>query len=287
MLPVLLDLKVIKIYTFGIFLVLAFFWGCFLLWRNIRLTSHKEEDIFDGLFITLAGGLFTGRLFYVLLNFKDFGPDLLKFILINGYPGISLFGALVGACTVLYLFFLAKKIKFHETIDYFISPLFIALAFGKLGEFFSGGEVGSRTKFFLSIKYIGFEGSRHLTALYEGILFFLAAYFAQKILFQIRREKYSHGFLFYFFWWYLGIVYFVFDKLKINHLYFFGQSFNGRAALLILLTTTLYFLYYFKNPIGGKLAFINNFFKHHGLKSLEKIRFWTKRTTGTRKKENS
>ena len=31
MLPVLLDLKFVKIYTFGVFLVLAFFWGAFFL----------------------------------------------------------------------------------------------------------------------------------------------------------------------------------------------------------------------------------------------------------------
>ncbi|PIZ68201.1 hypothetical protein COY13_01625, partial [Candidatus Roizmanbacteria bacterium CG_4_10_14_0_2_um_filter_36_35] len=62
MLPVLLDLKFIKIYTFGVFLMLGFLWASFVLWRNIRLTSHKEEEIFDGLFLSLLGGLFFGRL---------------------------------------------------------------------------------------------------------------------------------------------------------------------------------------------------------------------------------
>ena len=73
MLPVLLDLKFVKIYTFGIFLVLAFFWGTFLLWRSLRLSSYREEDAFDGLFLALAGGLFVSRLVYVILNFQKFG----------------------------------------------------------------------------------------------------------------------------------------------------------------------------------------------------------------------
>ena len=90
MLPVLLDLKFIKIYVFGVFLVLAFFWGSFILWKNIRLTSQKEDEIFDALFFSLSGGLFFSRLFYVILNFDKFGFDFLKFILINGYPGLSL-----------------------------------------------------------------------------------------------------------------------------------------------------------------------------------------------------
>ena len=112
MLPVLLDLKFIKIYTFGVFLVLGFFWSAFLLWRNIRLTSYKEEDVFDGLFFSLFGGLFIGRLIYVVLNFNDFGFDILKFILVNGYPGISLIGAILGGVFALFGFFGLKKIDF-------------------------------------------------------------------------------------------------------------------------------------------------------------------------------
>jgi prolipoprotein diacylglyceryltransferase len=66
MLPVLLDLTVIKIYTFGVFLLFAFFWGSYFLWKNISLTSYKEEDIFDGLFIAFRRRDVYGRLFYVL-----------------------------------------------------------------------------------------------------------------------------------------------------------------------------------------------------------------------------
>ena len=171
MLPVIFNLGVLKIYTFGLFLILSFFWGSFLLWRNIRLTSFKEEDIFDGLFTALFGGLFFGRLLYVLLNFKDFGFNLLKFILINGYPGISIFGLLIGSFFSLYLFFTFKKIKALEVFDYFITPIFTALFFGKIGGFFSGVEVGEKTKFFLKVRYFGFDGFRHLTPFYEAVFF--------------------------------------------------------------------------------------------------------------------
>ena len=127
MLPIFLDLQFLKIYTFGVFLVLAFFWSTYLLWKNFRLTAIKEELVFDGLFISLAGGLFFGRLYYVLLNFDTFGVNILKFILINGYPGISLWGAIVGGFATLFVFLRYQKIRFFTVIDYFISPLFIAL----------------------------------------------------------------------------------------------------------------------------------------------------------------
>lgn len=268
MLPVLLDLKFVKIYTFGVFLVLAFFWGSFLLWKNIRLTSHKEEEVFDGVFFSLLGGLFVGRFVYVLLNFKEFGFDIVKFILVNGFPGLSLYGTLIGGLGSLYLYYTLKKAKFSSVIDYFISPLFLALAFGKLGSFFAGAEVGTKTKLFLSIKYAGFEGFRHLTALYESLFFFFAAYISYRILFEIRKEKYSHGFLFAFFIWFFSLIYFVFDKLKEHHLLLESYSFNKILSSILLLTLSFYFIYYFRSLI-----------KHYGQTAFKKIHRGTKSKT--------
>lgn len=148
MLPVLLNLGFLKIYTYGVFLVLGFFWAIFLLWKNIRLTSFKEEDVFDGLFLSMLGSLISGRLVYVFLNFKDFGFNILKYILINGYPGISLYGSIFGGLLALYLFANSRKIIFSELIDYLITPIFIALVFGKIGAFFSGTEVGQKQIFY-------------------------------------------------------------------------------------------------------------------------------------------
>lgn len=275
MLPVLLDLKFIKIYTFGVFLVLAFFWGSFLLWKNIRLTVYKEDEIFDGLFLSIAGAIFFGRLIYVVLNFSKFGFSILKFILINGYPGLSLIGALFGGFITLYLYFLSKKVRFIEAADYFISPLFTALGFGKLGSFFAGSEVGEKTKFFLSIKYSGFDGLRHLTPFYESMLFFLAAFIAHKLLFDVRRERRPKGFVFFFFLWFFSLVYFVFDKLKENKLYLMDQSFNSLASLVFVLTFSLYFLYYFRSLV---LAY--------GKSTFAKIRERARKSALSRKEED-
>jgi prolipoprotein diacylglyceryltransferase len=114
MLPVLLDLKFVKIYTFGVFLMLSFFWSAFLLWRNIRLSSHKEEEIFDGVFMAIAGGIFFARLVYVILHFDKFGFNIARFILINGYPGASLYGAVIGGVIIFYIYCVVHKISFMD-----------------------------------------------------------------------------------------------------------------------------------------------------------------------------
>lgn len=287
MLPVLLDLKFIKIYTFGVFLVLAFFWSSFLLWKNIRLTSYKEEEVFDALFLSLTGALFFSRLFYILLNFSKFGFSISKFILINGYPGLSLFGALFGGFIISIIYFSYKKVSYKEISDYFVSSIFVALGFGKLGSFFSGTEVGTKTNILLAIKYVGYDGFRHLTPFYEAILFFAGAYISYKLLFNVRRERLSHGIVFIFLIWFINATYFVFDKFKTNKLYLAGLSFNGTVSIILLLTFSIYFLYYFKNPIISKLGLISNYLKHYGQKAWKKINISSKAKAGTRESKNS
>ncbi len=254
MLPVLLDLKFLKIYTFGVFVVLAFFWGCYLLWKNVRLTQYKEEDVFDGLFWSLAAGLFFGRVLHVALNFSKFGLNPLKFILLNGYPGISLFGFIGGFLLASFIYCNLKKISFRELADYIIPSALVALAFGKVGSFFAGVEVGAPTSFPVAVKYALTEGKRHLTPLYEGLIFAVAAYLATKILFAIRRGRFEQGFNFYFFLWFFAAVTAAFDPLKSHHLRFFGVSFNTAVSAVLLLTFSLYFLYYFRMNLAGGIT---------------------------------
>lgn len=280
MLPVLLNLGFIKIYTFGVFLVLAFFWGAFFLWKLIRLTSFKEEDVFDGVFLSLLGALFFARLIYIILNFSSFGFDILRFILINGYPGMSLVGGLLGGSLILFFYFTSKKVSFLEAIDYFIPAIFLALAFGKLGSFFSGAEVGAKTSFFLAIKYVGFDGLRHLTPFYESLLFFLGAYIGYRLIFEIRKERLLPGFNFSFFIFYFGFTYLLFDKLKYQNLRVGSYSFNLLVALILFLTGSFYFLYYFRHQLLLKFKKINIFKKKYGKKTNKRTAIKSQEKTG-------
>lgn len=277
MIPILLDLRFIKIHTFGAFLVLGFFWGSYLLWKLIRLTSYKEEEIFDSLFIAIIGGLTGGRLLYVAFHFNKFGFDMMKFILINGYPGLMMYGVLLGGIAGLWYHLNRKKIKFLDAVNYFIPPLFLGLGFGKLGSFFSGVEAGAKTSFFLAVKIIGFEGKHHITPLYEALLFFAGAYISYRLLFEIRKEKFAKGFCLYFFAWFFALVYFSFDVLKEERIFIFimkQYSFNTVFSFILLLTFSFYFLYYFRDLIVSAITYGNQSVKkfYHRARSAIKRR---------------
>ncbi len=243
MLPILFVSGVLKIYTMGFFLVLALFFSLFLLWKLIKLTSYREEDVFDTYFVSLFGGLFFARFVYVLSNFEKFGFDFLKFILINGYPGLSLFGALYGGMLTFYLYLFRKKIAFMELIDYFVPPLFLALGIGKIGSFLSGEE--------------------SMVAIIESVFFFIFAFIANRVVRAIRRGKLSMGFSLYIFLLSFSGVNLLLDNLKLNHLYFFGFSMNFAVSLVVFLGSCAYFVHYFRKEIMHALNTLKGKIKRH------------------------
>ncbi|CAN5193940.1 prolipoprotein diacylglyceryl transferase [soil metagenome] len=249
MLPIILDLGFIKIYTFGVFLVLAFFWSIFFLWKNIALTSYKEDEVFDTLFVSLFGALLIGRVVHIVLHFSDFGTDFIKYILINGYPGIHVTGSIIGFFIFMLLYIRPKKIVFSRLIDYAVPAMLLAIAIGKMGAFFSGAEVGSQTSFLVSLKYPNLDGHRHLTPLYESILFYLSSYFSYKILMDIRREKYYEGFNFLFFMVVYSFISLVTDPIQSFKLMLQGVNINMVLHGVMLLTGCICVVYYFRTSL--------------------------------------
>lgn len=255
MLPILIEFGFIKVYTYGVFLLLAFFWSAYLLWRNILLTSFSEEEVFDSVLLSIVGGLFIGRLEFVLLRLSDFDWDLLKFILVNGYPGIGLLGFIGGALLFLLIALKRKDIPFSKIIDCLTPALFLGIGIGKLGSFLSGTEIGTKTNFYLNLIYQNIDGRRHLTSLYEAILFFVFSFFAIYILKIIRRDGLSHGFNGYFLLFGVSFVNVFFDGLRSFRAFLPNTSitFDFGLSIILLLTTTIYLFYYFREFIESSL----------------------------------
>jgi len=226
MLPVLVDLGIVKIYTVGIFLMLAFFWAMFWFWRNVKRTSFKEESMFDAAFISLAGGMVFARGTYIMLNYQEFGPHILKYILINGYPGLSIIGGLIGGFVTLLLVTKYTKDSFMEVVAYAIPSLFLALGIGKLGALLGGNTIGAQTNFPLAVSYVGYDGPRHIVALYEAILMFIGFFVSQKLMLTYRRDTIDVGSLFSFFVMFTSLNFMALDFLKDDVLYLLSFRFN-------------------------------------------------------------
>ena len=138
MLPILLSIGSFKIYSFGLFLSFALLWGLFVLWKQSRLTSYREEDIFDAVFWAIFGGAIVSRIIYVAFHFNTFGWNILKFILVNGYPGGSLHGFLIGFYGVFIIASLRRNISPKKILDYTVASMLVTISLAKIGSFLGG-----------------------------------------------------------------------------------------------------------------------------------------------------
>ncbi len=267
MIPVLFELGEFRLYTFGIFLALAFFWGTFLVWRMISLTAYKEDDIFDSIFVGLGVGIVLSRIVYVAAHFGDFGLDILKIILVNGYPGMSLYGMIFGASMGTMLYLMRKRMRAVEVSDYIVPGALLALAIAKVGAFFAGTEVGTRTNIPIAVRYIGHEGLRHLTPLYEGVILALFVFCSYRVTLAVRRGEYKKGSAAVLCVWAFAAVMTCFEPIKQQEHILFGLSLNLLLSATILLTFSILVIYYFKglfhkNSKRLQLSFL--FKKKHG-----------------------
>lgn len=248
MLPIFAQLGSLYIYTYGIFLVLGFFWSCFFVWKHIRISKFEEETAFDIVFISFGGMLVIGRLVYCLLHFQEFGFNILKYLLANGYPGISPAGMFLGGIGTLYIASVRRKIKFTELSDYFVPSLFIFTLFAEVGAFVAGIEPGVVWKWF-----------RHPVALYKAALLGLGTYVSISMFYNVRKEKIEKGALLFVFFGLYSVSYVAFHFLEDKRTLLTESPFDYWFFVILLLTSCFYFVYYFRVfIISGFQTFISS-----------------------------
>lgn len=266
MLPIIFSLGGFTLYTFGIFLVLAFFWSTYLIWRLTQLTSYKEEDVFDSMFIALGAGLIVSRISYIATHFSEFGLDLARMILVNGYPGMSIHGFIIGFVAVLALASSRRKMKPLELIDYISPAILLALAIGTLGAFFAGSWLGGRTTFPLAVTYVGHEGLRHVTGLYASLAYAAATYLSYRIIFAIRRDTYKRGANLVFLGFATSLIMTATAPLTQQKPILAGYGLEAVISAFLLLTFLVLFLYYFRNLFYTFFALITARITKNGTK---------------------
>jgi len=191
-------------------LVLAFFWGSLCSGNRFSSLLTKRE-MSSTVYLSAKIGLLVSRVVYVVMHFKDFGFSILKFILINGYPGLSLYGLIESHCALPLLVY---KIKFREATDYFVSRSAHRARISAKSRVLRRGRSRHKTSFYRIDEVCRRRRHAPPHSLYEGLLFFLGAFFAYKLVFAVRRNTYPKGAVGAFFCWYLGLVLSAFELIR-------------------------------------------------------------------------
>jgi len=189
MFPILFSVGSFHLFSFSVFLILAWFIWSFLFWRYLRALAVAEEPIFDAMFVTTIVTLIVSRLSFVFTHMALFKENWLRVIALWVQPGLSLYGGIIGAVIVLIFFAMKYKIRVAHMLDAFVASFMWAYTVGLIGSFLDGSVVGIATHLRWAVPYVGHMDFRHPVQLYQ----FVAMVFIIGIISLIRRAAKKHA----------------------------------------------------------------------------------------------
>lgn len=157
MLPILLSVGPIKIYSYGLFLAVGLFLALYFWWKMGRDEHFDEIALFDGYFLSLIIFLLAGRAAYVMMHSADFG-SIYRTLALLAFPGINGVVGIVAAIIFIILFARAHDWDEWKVADAMVVSLAIALIFGSMGGLMNGSNPGMEVSW--GLKYAGQEVAR-------------------------------------------------------------------------------------------------------------------------------
>jgi len=165
----------IKIYTFGVVIIIAFLTGARFLASQTDRIGMPSQRVFDWAFWLLVTGILGSRLLYALLNYEEFEQSKLQiFAIWNG--GLVWYGGLVPAVIVGVVLLLRWKLPVLPLCDACAAALMLALGIGRWACFLAGDDYGQPTALWQGIRFYsglvpeGLKGiPLHPTQLYMSV----------------------------------------------------------------------------------------------------------------------
>lgn len=193
---VFLDLGIITIEWYSVFIFLGIIVGGFFVLRESRRWRIKEDFIINLIFYAIPIGLIGARLYYVAFNWSYYGSNLIDIVKV-WEGGLAIHGGIIAG--LLWIIFYTKKydVNTFRTLDIIVVGVIIGQAIGRWGNFFNSEAYGPVTtlenlqslfipKFITDGMYIN-GAYHHPTFLYESLWCVLGFI----ILLIFRRRKYT------------------------------------------------------------------------------------------------
>ena len=136
MLPILITIGPFSLKTLNLFLVLTLFVSSFIFWRFGRGEHYKEDQLFDAFLSSFIAGLVFARIVYVLINFQEYGWNVLSWMNIWADPGFAILPGLLGASVYLFRHATKQKWEQYAILDMWMPAILGGAVVLELGLFF-------------------------------------------------------------------------------------------------------------------------------------------------------
>jgi phosphatidylglycerol---prolipoprotein diacylglyceryl transferase len=254
MIPIILRLGPVTIYSYGLMMALGFIVGDLLLSHECRRRGFAPELATAIVVWGAIGGLAGARLYDVFDNWSAYMVHPLS-IVFSG-AGFVWYGGLIGGIVSTWLVARHHRVSFLTMTDMCAPPLVLGMAFGRMGCQLSGdGDWGMPSRLPWAMTYpraiVGwgpqtvlkldrhdnlvsgfFPGVRvHPTPIYEAILYVAIFCF----LWSIRKKVTLEGELLYLYLILAGAARFMVEFVRINPRVLFGLSEAQIISLVMVL----------------------------------------------------
>ena len=131
-----------QIYLY-ITIAVSLIFGIFMFYRAGKHDLIDNDIIFDTVIIGFLGGLIGGRVLDFVLRTEYYNWSISKLIFFNVYRGIDLYGIVLGALILAFIYLNHKNQKSLLILDYWVTPALFSFSIYFLGRTFIFRDVVS------------------------------------------------------------------------------------------------------------------------------------------------
>lgn len=212
MYPDLVQIGNITISSYSVMVAIAYLVAYYVMCLEVKRKGYNDSIADWILLAALFGGLGGAKILFLFQNvtFSEFFSDPIRFL----SSGLTFLGGLLGAILLIYVVSIWKKVSFWTITDCTAPALVLAYGIGRIGCLLVGDDYGVPTTVPWALSFP--NGSPpttemvHPTQIYDTILMT----FIFVTLWEIRKYKYSAGWMFSLTLMILGIQRFLVEFLR-------------------------------------------------------------------------
>lgn len=224
----------IDVYWYGLIiatgLILAFIYAC----SEAKKSGVSQDDLLNLFMLCVPASIVGARLYYVVFSFSDYKDNLWDIFNIRG-GGLAIYGGIIAAAAVIFIYCRKKKISCGKILDILAVGLLIGQSIGRWGNFVNGEAFGGHTEGIFAMTVVSdmttiAEGV-HPTFLYESLWNALG----MAALCVYKKRKLFDGELFgtYMIWYGFGRM--LIERLRSDSLYIGSYKVSLLLSAVILI----------------------------------------------------
>lgn len=242
----------IEIYWYGIIIALAFLLAVLLAIKSCRKYELTTDNILDLVLFAAPTAIVFARLFYVVFSWDQYKDNLVNIIRTRD-GGLAIYGGVLGALLVAWLYAGKNKLSFLHLADFGIPYLALGQGIGRWGNFVNQEAFGAPTTLpwrmngtvindYLKnvLDSVDFSAwGVHPTFLYESLwdiaLFLFLAYY--------RKKKKTEGEVLFLYLMLYGAGRAFIEGLRTDSLYLGSFRVSQLLSVVLLILGLLLFIY--------------------------------------------